>query len=84
MQLTQDWSEGDFCRTLGMELQKATGSAWQVRRSEGSAAPSLLEQQQESQARERAGIFDTPVVKAVLAAFPEADLDRTEPWSAER
>ena len=84
LQLTQDWSEGDFCRTLGMELQKATGSAWQVRRSEGSAAPSLLEQQQESQARERAGIFDTPVVKAVLAAFPEADLDRTEPWSAER
>ncbi|AMK17824.1 MULTISPECIES: DNA polymerase III subunit gamma/tau [Sphingobium] len=84
LQFTQDWSEGDFCRTLGMELQKATGSTWQVRRSEGSAAPTLLEQQQESQARERAEIFDTPVVKAVLAAFPEADLDRTEPWSAER
>jgi DNA polymerase-3 subunit gamma/tau len=84
LQLTQDWNEGDFCRTLAIELQRATGVTWQIRRSEGSAAPSLLEQQQENQARERAEIFDTPVVKAVLAAFPDADLDRTEPWSAER
>ncbi len=84
LQLTQDWTDGDFCRTLAIELQKATGSAWQIRRSEGSAAPSLLEQQQQTEVRERAEIFDTPVVKAVLAAFPDADLDRTEPWSAER
>jgi len=84
LQLTQSWNEGDFCRTLAVELQRATGVAWQIKRSEGSAAPSLLEQQQESEARERAEIFDTPVVKAVLAAFPDADLDRTEAWSAER
>lgn len=84
LQLMQEWADGDFCRTLSMELQRATGSPWQIRRSEGSAVPSLLEQQQASQAQERAEIFDTPVVKAVLAAFPEADLDRTEAWSAER
>lgn len=84
LQLTQEWADGDFCRTLSMELQRATGSPWQIRRSEGGAAPSLLEQQQASQAQERAEIFNTPVVKAVLAAFPEADLDRTEAWSAER
>jgi DNA polymerase-3 subunit gamma/tau len=84
LQLTQDWNEGDFCRTLSIELQRATGTPWQVRRSEGIAAPSLLEQEREGEARERAEIFDTPVVKAVLAAFPEADLDRTEAWSAER
>ena len=84
LQLTQDWTDGDFYRTLAIELQKATGSSWQIRRSEGSAAPSLLEQQQQTEVRERAEIFDTPVVKAVLAAFPDADLDRTEPWSAER
>ncbi|WP_097091617.1 DNA polymerase III subunit gamma/tau [Novosphingobium sp. Chol11] len=84
LQLTQDWTDGDFCRTLAIELQKATGSPWQIRRSEGSAAPSLLEEQQQTEVRERAEIFDTPVVKAVLAAFPDADLDRTEPWSAER
>lgn len=84
LQLTQDWTDGDFCRTLAIELQKATGSPWQIRRSEGSAAPSLLEEQQQTEVRERTEIFDTPVVKAVLAAFPDADLDRTEPWSAER
>jgi DNA polymerase-3 subunit gamma/tau len=41
-----------------------------------------LEQDQQRQASERAAILETPVVKAAMTAFPDADLDRVEQWSA--
>ncbi|HKT76101.1 MAG TPA: DNA polymerase III subunit gamma/tau [Sphingobium sp.] len=74
----------DFAKTLEGALHQVTQARWQIRISDGPAAPTLLEQDQAAQAKERAEIFETPVVKAALAAFPDADLDRVEPWSAER
>lgn len=85
LQLAQPWNEGDFCRTLAVELGKATGQTWQVRLDEGEAAPTLLEQQVADRERQRAEILETPVVKAAMTAFPDAKLsDEPEQWSAER
>lgn len=74
----------DFAKTLEAALHQVTQARWQVRISEGAATPTLLEQAQAAEAKERAEIFETPVVKAAFAAFPDADFDRVEPWSAER
>ncbi|WP_340264087.1 DNA polymerase III subunit gamma/tau [Sphingobium mellinum] len=74
----------DFAKTLESALHQVTQVRWQVQISEGAAAPTLLERAEAAEARERAEIFETPVVKAAFAAFPDADLDRVEPWSAER
>jgi len=47
--------------------------------------PTLLEQEMRKAADARAEIMETPVVKAALAAFPDAELsDELEQWSAER
>jgi DNA polymerase-3 subunit gamma/tau len=43
----------------------------------------LLEQEQRAAAEARAAILESPVVKAAMAAFPDAELDGTlEQWSA--
>ena len=54
-----------------------------MRLEESGGAPTLLEQEQAAQAAEREKILETPVVKAAMAAFPDAELDdRLEQWSA--
>jgi DNA polymerase-3 subunit gamma/tau len=74
----------DFNRDLAQALREITGVAWQVRTSDGPAAPTLMQQEQGRAATARAAILDTPVVKAALAAFPGAELvegDQSEQWS---
>ncbi|MGC4252120.1 MAG: DNA polymerase III subunit gamma/tau [Sphingobium sp.] len=73
----------DFVARLTPALREITGVAWRVAQADGPAAPTLLEQEQRKAAEERAIILETPVVKAAMEAFPEADLDdRLEQWSA--
>ncbi|BAV63645.1 DNA polymerase III subunit gamma/tau [Sphingobium cloacae] len=73
----------DFAARLTPALREVTGVAWRVAQADGPAAPTLLEQEQRKAAEERARILETPVVKAAMEAFPEADLDdRLEQWSA--
>lgn len=74
----------DFTARLLPALREVTGVAWQVAQSDADGEPSLLEQEQAAKAAERATILETPVVKAAMAAFPEAELvdDKPEQWSA--
>ncbi|WP_336970615.1 DNA polymerase III subunit gamma/tau [Sphingobium aromaticiconvertens] len=74
----------DFNRDLAQALREMTGVAWQVRTSDGPAAPTLMQQEQGRAATARAAILDTPVVQAALAAFPGAELvedGQSEQWS---
>jgi DNA polymerase-3 subunit gamma/tau len=73
----------DFTARLLPALREVTGTAWQVAQSDAPAQPSLLEQEQRAEAEARAAILETPVVKAAMAAFPDAELDgKLEQWSA--
>ena len=74
----------DFSARLLPALRELTGVAWQVAQADGPAEPTLLEQEQRRAADARARILETPVVKAAMAAFPDAELDdKLERWSAE-
>jgi DNA polymerase-3 subunit gamma/tau len=64
-----------FARELGDALLSATGSRWHVRAGEGPARPSLGEVKQAAIADHDARIRELPVVKAALAAFPDATLE---------
>ena len=66
--------DGDFARRLGEALLNQTGSRWQVRTGEGSGRPSLGQMRQAKLADNDARIRELPVVKAALAAFPDARL----------
>src|SRR3546814_13738898 len=63
-------------RALSDALFAATGSRWQVRAGEGDARPSLKDVRDARIADNDARIRELPVVKAVLAAFPDAELER--------
>ena len=72
----------DFAARIVPALKEVTGVAWRVAQSDGEAQPTLLAQEQAAQANARATILETPVVKAAMAAFPDAELDdRLDQWS---
>ncbi len=64
-----------FTRDLSDALLAATGSRWHVRAEEGEARPSLGEVRAATAADNDARIRELPVVKAALAAFPDASLE---------
>ncbi len=64
-----------FPRDLGDALLAATGSRWHVRVGEGDARPSLGEMRAVTAADNDARIRELPVVRAALAAFPDASLE---------
>lgn len=64
----------DFARRLGDALLNETGSRWQVRIGEGEGRPSLGQMRAAKLADNDARIRELPVVKAALAAFPDARL----------
>nr|WP_242446205.1 DNA polymerase III subunit gamma/tau [Sphingopyxis lindanitolerans] len=66
--------DADFARKLGEALLKETGSRWQVRVGDGEARPSLGQMKAAKLADNDARIRELPVVKAALAAFPDARL----------
>ncbi|WP_176590978.1 DNA polymerase III subunit gamma/tau [Sphingobium sp. EM0848] len=84
--LTDPWyGEGDFFRETARALKDITGVLWQVRQTEGPVAPTLMAQENQRREDVRAEIMETPVVKAAMAAFPDAELgDELEQWSAEQ
>ncbi|WP_246427129.1 DNA polymerase III subunit gamma/tau [Sphingopyxis panaciterrulae] len=65
-----------FARGLSEALFAATGSRWQARAGEGEARPSLKDIRDARAADDDARIRELPVVKAALAAFPDAELER--------
>lgn len=66
--------DGDFARRLGEALFNQTGSRWQVREAAGEGRPSLGQMKAAKLADNDARIRELPVVKAALAAFPDARL----------
>ncbi|KTE24550.1 MULTISPECIES: DNA polymerase III subunit gamma/tau [unclassified Sphingopyxis] len=66
--------DGDFARRLGETLLAQTGSRWQVRVGEGEGRPSLGQMRAAKLADNDSRIRELPVVKAALAAFPDARL----------
>ncbi|KAK0365740.1 MAG: DNA polymerase III subunit gamma/tau [Pseudomonadota bacterium] len=76
----------DFATRIIPALREVTGVAWTVTQGEGEAKPTLLANEQRQLADSRAAILETPVVKAAMDAFPDAELvhsDEPEQWSAE-
>lgn len=84
VRLTHDWPQGDFKRDLTQALNSALpGTKWTVRLEESGGGATLQQQEQAEKAAARAEILETPVVKAAMAAFPDAELDdKLEQWSA--
>ena len=74
--LNPDGSSGG--KRLGEVLRAQTGSHWQVRAGEGEARPSLKDVAEAKSADNDARIRELPVVKAALAAFPDARLVEDE------
>ncbi|WP_374393741.1 DNA polymerase III subunit gamma/tau [Sphingopyxis sp.] len=66
--------DGDFARRLGEALHAQTGSRWQVRAGAGVGRPRLGQMRAAKLADNESRIRELPVVKAALAAFPDARL----------
>ncbi|MGH6783346.1 MAG: DNA polymerase III subunit gamma/tau, partial [Sphingomicrobium sp.] len=62
-------------RELAAALKSLTGSAWQVTLSDDSGAASLLDQEKMAEEKVRAEVLSDPMVQAVTAAFPDAELE---------
>ena len=69
---------GDPTPELRDGLLRATGERWEVTRGEGDAAPSLREQAQALRDAEDAAMRASPLVAAVLQAFPGAEFVEEE------
>ncbi|MCW1403525.1 DNA polymerase III subunit gamma/tau [Novosphingobium sp. MW5] len=69
---------GDPTPELRDGLLRATGERWEVTRGEGDAAPSLREQAQALREAEDAAMRASPLVAAVLQAFPGAEFVEEE------
>jgi DNA polymerase III subunit gamma/tau len=64
-----------FEQEMREALLTVTEQRWDVQIGQGDARPSMLEVQQERIAAERLAVMESPLVKAALAAFPEAEVD---------
>ena len=65
----------DWPRELATALKSLTGTAWQVTLSDDAGAPSLLDQEKMAAEKIRAEVLSDPLVQAVTAAFPDAELE---------
>jgi DNA polymerase-3 subunit gamma/tau len=58
-----------------MALKSATGTTWKVSLSDDAGEPSLLDQEKMAEERVRADVLADPNVRAVMDAFPDAELE---------
>jgi DNA polymerase-3 subunit gamma/tau len=65
----------DWPRELMLTLKSATGATWQVSLSDEPGDPSLLDQEKMAEERVRADVLADPNVRAVMEAFPDAELE---------
>ena len=65
----------DWSRELAMALKGLTGISWQVTLSDDPGEPSLLDQEKIAEERVKADVLADPNVRAVMDAFPGAELE---------
>ena len=65
----------DFARELAAAAKEATGATWAVSFTDQGGEPSLHQQDAMAEESARAALLDEPIVRAVLDAFPEAELE---------
>jgi DNA polymerase-3 subunit gamma/tau len=65
----------DWSREVATALKGVTGTSWQVSLSDESGQPSLLDQEKIAEERVKADVLADPNVRAVMEAFPEAELE---------
>jgi DNA polymerase-3 subunit gamma/tau len=65
----------DWPRDLALALKGATGASWQVSLSDEASEPSLLDQEKMAEERVRSDVLADPNVRAVMDAFPGAELE---------
>jgi DNA polymerase III subunit gamma/tau len=65
----------DWSRDLSLTLKSLTGTSWQVSLSDEPGEPSLLDQEKIAEERVRAEVLADPNVRAVMDAFPGAELE---------
>jgi DNA polymerase-3 subunit gamma/tau len=65
----------DWPREFAAALKSATGATWQVALSDEAGEPSLLDQEKMAEERVRADVLADPGVRAVMEAFPGAELE---------
>ena len=63
-----------FAADLNDALFRLTGTRWELAETPGDAQPSLYEQEKAARAAQDNEILESPLVKAALAAFPEAEV----------
>src|SRR5438270_3172339 len=66
---------GDWPRELSAALKSLTGTSWQISLSDETGEPSLLDQEKMAEERVRADVLADPNVRAVMDAFPDAELE---------
>ena len=65
----------DWPLKLARELKDVTGSSWKVSLSDEAGERSLLDQEKMAEERVRAEVLADPNVRAVMDAFPDAELE---------
>jgi DNA polymerase-3 subunit gamma/tau len=66
---------GDWPRELAAALKPLTGISWNILLSDEPGEPSLLNQEKMAAERVRAEVLADPNVRAVMDAFPDAELE---------
>jgi DNA polymerase III subunit gamma/tau len=67
-------SDPQYHTKLGMAVREVLGAEWRVEIAEAVAAPSLADQEVARQQAEREAVLASPLVKAAIEAFPDAEL----------
>ena len=65
----------DWPRDVALALKSATGASWKVVLADEPGEPSLLDQEKMAEERVRADVLADPNVRAVMDAFPDAELE---------
>ena len=69
----------DFARELATAAKQATNIRWIVTLSDEGGEPSLREKEAMAEEQVRSEVLSEPSVRAVMEAFPEAQLESFEP-----
>ncbi|WP_375422701.1 DNA polymerase III subunit gamma/tau, partial [uncultured Sphingomonas sp.] len=71
----------DTLRDIGDALKRATEQPWKITLDDAPGAPTMREAARAAEEAARQAILETPMIKAAMAAFPDAEL---EDWPGKR